>query len=83
MLQTASAAPSTFSRINSIGFQPVVAQKKMIDQMNQQRAAEGKGPFKWKTIPQGVATSVWAGFIAPAVSDERIVSGPLELMYCQ
>jgi len=38
----------------------------MIDQMNQQLAAEGKGPFQWKTIPQGAATSVWAGVVAPA-----------------
>src|ERR1700731_3350324 len=36
--------------------------QKMIDQMNQQLAAEGKAPFEWKTIPQGAATSVWAGF---------------------
>jgi NAD(P)-dependent dehydrogenase (short-subunit alcohol dehydrogenase family) len=40
--------------------------EKMIDQMNQQLAAEGKVPFQFKTIPQGAATSVWAGFIAPA-----------------
>ena len=40
--------------------------QKMVDQMNQQLAAEGKGPFQWKTIPQGAATSVWAGVIAPA-----------------
>src|SRR5246500_2635222 len=39
---------------------------KMIDQMNQKLAAEGKPPFEWKTIPQGAATSVWAGFAAPA-----------------
>ncbi len=38
----------------------------MIDQINQQLAAEGKGPFEWKTIPQGAATSVWAGVLAPA-----------------
>ena len=38
----------------------------MIDQMNQQLAAEGKGPFQWKTIPQGAATSVWTGVVAPA-----------------
>jgi NAD(P)-dependent dehydrogenase (short-subunit alcohol dehydrogenase family) len=38
----------------------------MIDQMNTQLAAEGKGPFPWKTIPQGAATSVWAGVVAPA-----------------
>jgi NAD(P)-dependent dehydrogenase (short-subunit alcohol dehydrogenase family) len=39
---------------------------KMIDQINQQRAALGKGPFQWKTIPQGAATSVWAAVVAPA-----------------
>jgi len=38
----------------------------IIEQMNQQLAAEGKAPFQWKTIPQGAATSVWAGFVAPA-----------------
>ena len=38
----------------------------MIKQMNEQLAAEGKGPFHWKTIPQGAATSVWAGVVAPA-----------------
>ena len=40
--------------------------QKMIDQISQQLAAEGKGPFQWKTIPQGAATSVWAGVVAPA-----------------
>jgi NAD(P)-dependent dehydrogenase (short-subunit alcohol dehydrogenase family) len=40
--------------------------KVIIDQMNQQLAAEGKSPFQWKTIPQGAATSVWAGVVAPA-----------------
>jgi hypothetical protein len=24
------------------------------------------GAFAWKTIPQGAATTVWAGFVAPA-----------------
>ncbi|MEI9976910.1 MAG: SDR family NAD(P)-dependent oxidoreductase [Ignavibacteriota bacterium] len=38
----------------------------MVDQMTQQLAAEGKGPFQWKTIPQGAATSVWAGVVAAA-----------------
>src|SRR5690348_6261629 len=32
-----------------------------IDRINRQSAAE---PFKYKTIPQGAATSVWAGFVA-------------------
>jgi NAD(P)-dependent dehydrogenase (short-subunit alcohol dehydrogenase family) len=26
----------------------------------------GAAAFKWKTIPQGAATSVWTGFVAPA-----------------
>jgi NAD(P)-dependent dehydrogenase (short-subunit alcohol dehydrogenase family) len=38
----------------------------MIEQMNQGLRAEGKPPFQWKTIPQGAATSVWAGAVAPA-----------------
>jgi NAD(P)-dependent dehydrogenase (short-subunit alcohol dehydrogenase family) len=40
--------------------------EKMIDQINQQRAAQGKGPFQWKTISQGAATSVWAAVVASA-----------------
>jgi NAD(P)-dependent dehydrogenase (short-subunit alcohol dehydrogenase family) len=38
----------------------------MIEQMTKQLVAEGKSPFQWKTIPQGAATSVWAGVVAPA-----------------
>lgn len=40
--------------------------QKMIDDMNQQLAAEGKPEFQLKTIPQGAATSVWAAVVAPA-----------------
>jgi NAD(P)-dependent dehydrogenase (short-subunit alcohol dehydrogenase family) len=40
--------------------------RSMIEQMNKQLEAEGKGPFQWKTIPQGAATSVWAGVVASA-----------------
>jgi hypothetical protein len=47
----------------------------IVDQMNKQLAAEGKAPFQWKTIPQGAATSVWAGVVAPA---EEIGGG-----YCE
>ena len=42
------------------------ALENLIQQINDQAAAEGKGPFKWKTIPQGAATSVWAGVVAPS-----------------
>jgi NAD(P)-dependent dehydrogenase (short-subunit alcohol dehydrogenase family) len=38
----------------------------MIDQITRQIAAEGKGPFNFKTLPQGAATSVWAGVVASA-----------------
>jgi NAD(P)-dependent dehydrogenase (short-subunit alcohol dehydrogenase family) len=37
----------------------------LVGQMNTQLAAEGKPPFEFKTIPQGAATSVWAGVVAP------------------
>jgi NAD(P)-dependent dehydrogenase (short-subunit alcohol dehydrogenase family) len=42
------------------------ATQKLVDQMNQRVGAEGKGPFQFKTIPQGAATSVWAAVVAPA-----------------
>jgi NAD(P)-dependent dehydrogenase (short-subunit alcohol dehydrogenase family) len=38
----------------------------VIEQMNKQLAEEGKPPFQPKTIPQGAATSVWAGVVAAA-----------------
>jgi hypothetical protein len=34
--------------------------------MNRDLVAEGKPPFQFKTIPQGAATSVWAGVVAAA-----------------
>ena len=40
--------------------------EKLVVQINEQLAAQGKGPFQWKTIPQGAATSVWAGVVARA-----------------
>jgi NAD(P)-dependent dehydrogenase (short-subunit alcohol dehydrogenase family) len=36
----------------------------IVAQINKQAAAEGKPPFEFKTIPQGAATSVWAGVVA-------------------
>lgn len=66
----------------------------LIGQINEQLAAEGKGPFEWKTIPQGAATSVWAAVRASAeeiggqycenchvgavVADEAAISGVSE-----
>jgi len=38
----------------------------LIQQIDKQLRTEGKGPFQWKTIPQGAATSVWAGAVASA-----------------
>jgi NAD(P)-dependent dehydrogenase (short-subunit alcohol dehydrogenase family) len=40
--------------------------EKLVEEINQQLATEGKSPFQWKTIPQGAATSVWAAVVAPA-----------------
>ncbi|CAN5339031.1 SDR family NAD(P)-dependent oxidoreductase [soil metagenome] len=37
----------------------------MLDSINAQAKAEGGAAFEWKTIPQGAATSVWAGLVAP------------------
>src|ERR1700746_2532277 len=36
------------------------------DQIDRQLKAEGRGPLVWKTVPQGAATSVWAGVVAHA-----------------
>ncbi|MBB2205469.1 SDR family NAD(P)-dependent oxidoreductase [Gluconacetobacter takamatsuzukensis] len=38
----------------------------MVAQINERAAAEGKPPFRFKTVPQGAATSVWAGVVAKA-----------------
>src|ERR1700747_697671 len=40
--------------------------EKVIEEINRQLAAQGMGPFQWKSIPQGAATSVWAGVVASA-----------------
>jgi NAD(P)-dependent dehydrogenase (short-subunit alcohol dehydrogenase family) len=40
--------------------------EKVVNEINQQLAAQGQGPFQWKTVPQGAATSVWAAVVAPA-----------------
>ena len=40
--------------------------QKIVEQINLQLAAEGKPAFKFKTVPQGAATSVWAAVVAAA-----------------
>src|ERR1700740_1029449 len=40
--------------------------EKVVEEINRQLAAQGKGPFQWKSIPQGAATSVWVAVVAPA-----------------
>ncbi len=39
---------------------------RMVAQIDAQLAEAGQPPFRWKTVPQGAATSVWAAFVAPA-----------------
>jgi NAD(P)-dependent dehydrogenase (short-subunit alcohol dehydrogenase family) len=38
----------------------------LLDHLNKQLAEQGKGPFEFKTVPQGAATSVWASVVAAA-----------------
>jgi NAD(P)-dependent dehydrogenase (short-subunit alcohol dehydrogenase family) len=40
--------------------------QQMIKSIEEGNKAANLPPFQWKTIPQGAATSVWAGFVAPA-----------------
>jgi NAD(P)-dependent dehydrogenase (short-subunit alcohol dehydrogenase family) len=47
----------------------------LIKSINEASAASGAANFEWKTIPQGAATSVWAGIVAPA----DLVGG----LYCE
>ena len=44
---------------------PEIVQQ-MIASINAANQAAKAPAFQWKTIPQGAATSVWAGFVAPA-----------------
>ena len=36
----------------------------LLARINAELAAAGRPPFQWKTIPQGAATSIWAGVVA-------------------
>jgi NAD(P)-dependent dehydrogenase (short-subunit alcohol dehydrogenase family) len=45
---------------------PASSMQALLDRIKTQLAAEGRGPFQFKTIPQGAATSVWAGVVASA-----------------
>jgi len=38
----------------------------LIDSINEAQAAAGQPSFRFKTVPQGAATSVWAGVVADA-----------------
>jgi len=40
--------------------------QQLVERINQRMKEAGKGPFQWKTIPQGAATSVWAAVVASA-----------------
>ena len=47
----------------------------MIASINAANATAGAAAFSWKTIPQGAATSVWSGVVAPA--------GEVGGLYCE
>jgi hypothetical protein len=38
----------------------------LLEEIRAANQAAGAGDFQWKTIPQGAATSVWAGIVADA-----------------
>ena len=42
------------------------ASQQMIDQMNKANATAGLPEFRWKTVSQGAATSLWSGLVAAA-----------------
>ncbi|MBS0521750.1 MAG: SDR family NAD(P)-dependent oxidoreductase [Proteobacteria bacterium] len=42
------------------------AMQQMVDRLSAANAAQGLPPFSFKSIPQGAATSVWAGVVAKA-----------------
>ena len=43
---------------------PEGALEAFVKQIQEQRAAAGEAPLEFKTVPQGAATSVWAGVVA-------------------
>jgi NAD(P)-dependent dehydrogenase (short-subunit alcohol dehydrogenase family) len=47
-------------------YMPEGAIEAWLEQIQEQRAAAGEPPFEFKSVPQGAATSVWAGVVAPA-----------------
>jgi NAD(P)-dependent dehydrogenase (short-subunit alcohol dehydrogenase family) len=44
----------------NMGWQAI---RTMMDRLNAEQQAAGKPPIVWKSIPQGAATSVWAGLV--------------------
>jgi len=42
------------------------AMQGFVDNINKTLAEQGHGPFEFKSVPQGAATQVWAGLVAPA-----------------
>ena len=51
------------------------AVRSMIERLNAEQKAAGRPPIVWKSIPQGAATSVWAGVVAKA--------GDVGARYCE
>jgi NAD(P)-dependent dehydrogenase (short-subunit alcohol dehydrogenase family) len=47
-------------------YMPEGAIEAWLEQIQGQRAAAGEPPYEFKSVPQGAATSVWAGVVAPA-----------------
>lgn len=66
------------------------AMGQMLDQINIERERKGVAPYQFKSIPQGAATSVWAGVVADAdavggfycedCNVSTVIAGPLDMI---
>ncbi len=54
------------TELGRYAYPDLAAMQKRIDELSAESAAAGRPAFKLKSIPQGAATSVWAGVVAPA-----------------
>ena len=54
------------TELGRYAYPDLAAMQKRIDELSAESAAAGRPAFKLKSIPQGAATSVWAGVAAPA-----------------
>ena len=64
-IRAAAVHPGVIKTELSRHMDPAILQA-LIERINKELADEGEGPLQYKTLPQGAATSVWAGVVALA-----------------